>query len=64
MPSSSMILSPSKKNQIATNIEDEKQFINEKRVDLIKELELETRKRNESEDNFEKLREEFIKFEL
>jgi len=31
---------------------------------LIKELELETRKRNESEDNFEKLREEFIKFEL
>jgi len=61
---SSMILSPSKKNAIATNIEDEKQFINEKRVDLIKELELETRKRNESEDNFEKLREEFIKYEL
>ena len=59
-----MILSPSKKNAIATNIEDEKQFINEKRVDLIKELELETRKRNESEDNFEKLREEFIKYEL
>lgn len=47
-----------------TSIDDEKQFINEKRVDLVKELELETKKREESDQNFERLREEFLKSEL
>jgi hypothetical protein len=45
-------------------IEDEKLLLNNKRVDLAKDLDLETRKRMEAEDAYEKLKEEFLKMEL
>ncbi|CDW78421.1 UNKNOWN [Stylonychia lemnae] len=64
IPPTSLVLSPGKRYSVQANIDDEKQFINEKRVDLARELELETKKRNDTEETFEKLREEFIKFEL
>eukprot|EP00347_Sterkiella_histriomuscorum_P005929 403354723 len=60
----SHLISPSKKQQLSQAIEDEKLLINQRRVDLVKVLELETKKRQECEENFEKLREEFLKSEL
>lgn len=39
-------------------------MINQRRVDLARELELETKKRQDIEENYEKLKEEFMKSEL
>ncbi len=46
------------------SLDDEKLLIHEKRVDLARELDLETQKRVDTEHNFEQLREEFLKMEL
>ncbi len=46
------------------SIDDEKLLIHEKRVDLARELDLETQKRVDTEQNFDHLREEFLKMEL
>ena len=44
--------------------ENERQAIEERRLDLARELEEETRKRREAEEAVERLREEFLKKEL
>jgi len=45
-------------------LEEEKYLLNEKRVDLLKELESETKKRLEAEQNYEQLREQLLKLEV
>lgn len=57
-------VSPTKRNQISASIDEERQRIQENRVNLAKDLEQETKKRLEAEEYFQKLKEEFLRMEL